>query len=200
MLKRWRRGLEQTCRTCKIQLNDFVPVVRPYGYSICSIIMSYVYQWVPKFMTLRLKYQQDLLTYLTQGNFKQAFKVCFILGIEPTSLHDILGPDFRESFEKMYFSTTCSMCSNALVMDITFVANCAHFYCTTCAAYLMYGKGDLGVFDVSCNKCGKELPNTPNEYPFIRPVRSLEQVNQISPPATRPHPPPILHPPRWSSG
>ena len=78
-------------------------------YSITKVSEANLYHWVPRAMTIRNNFEQDLIFHLEEKDFLNAHKVCFVLGITPTEGHELIAPGFREDYAQRYLYQLCSL-------------------------------------------------------------------------------------------
>ena len=176
LLLEWQDVTRKECANCRSVLNFLSPIIKPRSYCITNLLSSSIYHWTPKIMPLRATLPQDLITYLDQRNFVQAFRICFLLGIRPTRQHELIAPGFRNQYESMTRSSTCALCRCLISMDDCFVVKCGHFYCTVCSSLIHFNRGLLSPA-LSCAACNAIIGES-SEFVFIRPLEELVQEDE----------------------
>ena len=171
---RWKnRNSRRKCPSCRGLLDSRNSIIKPHSYSICNSVNSSLFFWVPKNLIFRgTVARQNLITFLEEKNFKSAFKLCFLLDIEPDDQQELVCPGWKDKYISLCLSLSCVLCNCQLFLDDCFVSRCGHFYCTVCASFTLYSRSmTMESGDIPCNDCGRVLKDHPSDYGLIRPMK-----------------------------
>ena len=177
---RWRnRTSRRKCPNCRNLLDSFNSIIKPHSYSICNNVNASLFFWVPKNLTFREgSAHQNLIRYLEEKHYTHAFKLCFLLNVEPDDQQELIAPGWKAKYRSMAESLSCVLCSAYISLENCFVSKCSHFYCTVCASYTLYSSPIRSISnDIPCIECGQILKDHYLDYGLIRPMKKDEQIS-----------------------
>ena len=170
---RWRnRTSRRKCPNCRDLLDGFNSIIKPHSYSICNNVNASLFFWIPKNLAFKEgSAYQNLIKYLEVKSFQHAFKLSFLLNIQPDEHQELIAPGWKARYRTMVENLFCVLCNTHISLDDCFVSKCGHFYCTVCASYTLYSKAmKLSYRYTPCTECGQILKDHDLDYGLIRPM------------------------------